>query len=385
MVTALVLSGLVVCLAWMWLQLAKREVSLPIWSTLDVPELAEADSPYVSIIATPRGDEQGLERCVQSLLRQDYPRYEVIMAASPSAETWQQLQAIKTAGEVPLHILLGDQASSQPPWQVAVQQGLEEAQGDWLLFTTPDTYHAPALLSRAMTYARLQGLGLLSVAPRYECRAFWEHVWHPVALQYLDFVMPMERVGEDETTGVWASAAFVLVSREAYTKAGGYEAVASEADPEGALMRRVKALGYRVEFVKAMDLLQVRPYRTFGELWDGWGRELYRRLGARPFRVMAHAVAIWIWTVLPFAALVPAFSFGFWGLDAIQGWWDVVLAVSAILAVVTILQAQSVSRRVLRQNHFYTATLPLGGLCLGAATIWSVTRGTPQEGRSAPR
>ena len=88
LVTSLVLSGLVICLAWMWLQLAKREVSLPIWSTLDVPELAEDDSPYVSIIATMRGDEQGLERCVQSLLRQDYPRYEVIMMAAHCSAIW---------------------------------------------------------------------------------------------------------------------------------------------------------------------------------------------------------------------------------------------------------------------------------------------------------
>jgi hypothetical protein len=57
----------------------------------------------------------------------------------------------------------------------------------------------------------------------------------------------------------------------------------------------------------------------------------------------------------------------------------VVFAVCTILAVVTILQAQSVLRRVHRQNHFYTATLPLGGLCLGAAAMRAVLQGARRE------
>jgi hypothetical protein len=123
-----------------------------------------------------------------------------------------------------------------------------------------------------------------------------------------------------------------------------------------------------------MDLLQSRAYRHFGELWEGWSQSLSVLLGVRPLRLAAHAVGILAWAVLPFAALIPAFSFGFWGVDTMHGWWDVIFAVSAILAVVTILQAESVVRRVHRQSHFYTATLPLGGLCLAAAALTGLVR-----------
>ena len=139
-------------------------------------------------------------------------------------------------------------------------------------------------------------------------------------------------------------------------------------------MRRVKALGYRVEFVRAMDLLLTRTYRHFRELWDGWSQSLYVLCGGHPLRVAAHAVGILALAVLPFVALIPAFSFGFWGLDIVHGWWDIAFAVSAILAVVTILQAESVVRRVHRQSHFYTAILPLGGLCLAAAALTGCVR-----------
>ena len=166
----------------------------------------------------------------------------------------------------------------------------------------------------------------------------------------------------------------MLVAREAYEKVGGHVAAAFERHEGDDLMRRVKSLGYRVEFVRAMDLLLTRTYRHFRELWDGWSRSLYVRPGGRPLRVAAHAVGILAWAVLPFVALIPAFSFGFWGLDMVRGWWDIAFAVSAILAVVTILQAESVVRRVHRQSHFYTATLPLGGVCLAAAALAGCVR-----------
>jgi hypothetical protein len=136
----------------------------------------------------------------------------------------------------------------------------------------------------------------------------------------------------------------------------------------------VKSLGYRVEFVKAMDLLQARSYRSVRELWEGWSESLFFLLGAHPLLIAAHVLGMLAWAVLPFAALIPAFSFGFWGLDVVRGWWDVVLAVCAILAVVTILQAESVVRRVHRQSHFYTATLPLGGVCVAAAGLHGLAR-----------
>jgi chlorobactene glucosyltransferase len=375
MTVALILSAVLLLIAWIWLRLAKREVSLPPWSTLEIPELAEDESPLVSIIVSTRNEVHNIGRCMQSLLCQDYPRFEVVAVDGHSSDgTWERLLELRASEEGALHVLRAD--SSPRGWlgrPAAFQQGIEAARGKWLLFTTTDSYHMPNLLSRAMAHARLQGLGIMSLAPRLECRTFWEHVWQPVALQYLEFALPMWR-------GIWASDAFLLISRDAYVKAGGHVGAAAEDHAGGVLMRRIKSLGYRVEFVKAMDLLQVRAYRNFQELWDGWGAHLYALLGAHPLWGATHACALWAWTVLPFAALVPAFTFGFWGLDAVEGWWDVVLAVCAIVAVVTMLQAESVLRRVHRQNHLYTATLPLGGLCLGAALMAALTRRAAREG-----
>src|SRR5262245_53675433 len=86
MASSLILSTGLVVIAWLWLRFAKREVSLPIWSTLDIPELAADGSPFVSIVVAAGNRAHDLERCVQSLLRQDYSRFEVIVVDASSGD-----------------------------------------------------------------------------------------------------------------------------------------------------------------------------------------------------------------------------------------------------------------------------------------------------------
>ena len=50
MATSLILSTGLIVIALLWLRFAKREVSLPIWSTLEIPELTADASPFVSIV-----------------------------------------------------------------------------------------------------------------------------------------------------------------------------------------------------------------------------------------------------------------------------------------------------------------------------------------------
>lgn len=385
MIVAVILSVALLIIAWLWLRFAKREVSQPIWSTLEIPELTEAESPLVSIVLRAQHPSQDIIRCAQSLLRQDYPRLEIIVVDDGCGDrAWREVLEREAGTGGRLYILDAELPTpgelTQP---TALQQGMERAQGEWLLFTTAESYLAPGLLSRAMSYAKMQGLGMLSLAPRQECRAFWEHVCHPVAWQYLCFLMPMEGVGETRARGVWASDEFLLVSRVAYRLVEGHAAVASGPQVGSAVMQGVKSLGYGVEFVKAMDLLQTRSYRTWTRLWEGWSRRLYDAFGSRTLPVIGHVLGVLAWAALPFATLIPAFSFGFWGLDAIHGWWDVVLAVCAIVAGVTILQAASVVRRVHRQNHFYTATLPLGGLFVAAAGLSGLMRAGAEKRNGA--
>jgi cellulose synthase/poly-beta-1,6-N-acetylglucosamine synthase-like glycosyltransferase len=134
MVTSLILSAGLVVIAWLWLRFAKREVSLPIWSTLEIPELTADASPFVSVVVAAGNRAHDLERCVQSLLRQDYSRFDVIVVdASSSDETRKRLLKIEATTEGILRVLRGE--PSPTGWlnrSAALHQGLGAARGDWL-------------------------------------------------------------------------------------------------------------------------------------------------------------------------------------------------------------------------------------------------------------
>ncbi len=225
MATSLILSTGLVVIAWLWLRFAKREVSLPIWSTLEIPELADDAAPFISIVVAAGNRTHDLERCVQSLLRQDYSRFEVIVVdASSSDETRKQLLKMEATTEGCLRVLRSEPSpTGSLNMPAALQQGVAAARGEWLLFTTPETYHVPGLLSRAMAYARLQGLGMLSLAPRHECRSFWEHVWQPDCLPV--FGLP-QTIGtgrcQRRHVGCGPVKPFYWSPATAYVKAGGH-------------------------------------------------------------------------------------------------------------------------------------------------------------------
>ena len=111
MATALILSAMLVAIAWLWLRFAKREVSLPLWSTLELPQLAPEALPFVSIVVAAGNRARDLERCVQSLMRQDYWRFEVIVVdASSSDEIREQLLEMQTTADGSLRVLRGERA-----------------------------------------------------------------------------------------------------------------------------------------------------------------------------------------------------------------------------------------------------------------------------------
>src|ERR1700737_4869238 len=90
---------------------------------------------FVSIIVPMRNEERNVERCVSSLMSQDYSKYEVIAVDDISTDgTPGNLEAL--SGKNPnLKVVIG---SPTPQGWVgknhALWQGVQRVGGDWLLF-----------------------------------------------------------------------------------------------------------------------------------------------------------------------------------------------------------------------------------------------------------
>lgn len=64
-----------------------------------------------------------------------------------------------------------------------------------------------------------------------------------------------------------------------------------------ALAERVKKEGFRIYLAPAEGVARIRMYRRFGDMWEGWSKNLYLLFGSRPsalLRILAAPLLLWL-------------------------------------------------------------------------------------------
>ncbi len=259
----------------------------------------EASRPpvAVSIIIPARNEERALGACLDSLLRQSGAAFEVIVVDDGSTDRTRAL-AESFAGVKVL------QAGPVPPgWtgkSHACQVGADAARGEWLLFTDADTVHQPGSLARSLAEAQEYGAALLSYSPQQEVHGVAQRALMPLIFAELACTYRPREVCDPASPAAAANGQYLLIAREAYQAIGGHAAVAGDLLEDVALARAVKLSGRKLRFRFGGDAVRARMYRSFGEMREGWTKNLALLFPA------AHELA---WRrFLEFAASVGAFT-----------------------------------------------------------------------------
>ena len=115
-------------------------------SIKDVPKLSPLKTfkdihfPMVSIILPSRNEEKYIEKCLDSLLRQDYPNYEIIAINDSSSDKTGEI--IKRYSMAHSKIIYVDAQPKPEGWtgkNWACYQGYLQSKGELFLFTDADT------------------------------------------------------------------------------------------------------------------------------------------------------------------------------------------------------------------------------------------------------
>jgi cellulose synthase/poly-beta-1,6-N-acetylglucosamine synthase-like glycosyltransferase len=227
--------------------------------------------PAVSVIVPARNEEACLGTCLQSLKVQAGIGFEIIVVDDGSTDRTRQI-----AESFP-GVRVIDAAPLPAGWSGktnAMLTGARAAQGEWLLFTDADTVHLPGSLACAVAEAKQRGAALLSYSPAQEVHGFWEKSIMPVIFAELAATYRPSQVSNSASPAAAANGQYLLITREAYDAVGGHEAIASSLLEDVALARAVKASGRKVFFRLGADAVRTRMYRSFGELKEGWTKNL---------------------------------------------------------------------------------------------------------------
>ena len=337
---------------------------------LSAESLPDSELPFISVIVPARNEEGKIGRCIESLAKQDYPNFEVIVVDDRSQDrTGAIIQELAVKyGNV--KCINGKEA---PPGWIgkcsALVQAVKHANGKWYLFTDADTCHTPESLRYAISYAIRHKAELISFMPVQELGSFWERAVMPVLLGSFLCGDPLNTINEHTNERAYAYGQYILVQKDVYESVGGHDSVHGQILDDISFARVVKSHGHHILSADGRLLYKVRMYTDLESLWQGWTKNLY---------ALIECNLIYLFTViilLNTAILGPFISTGIVFSKYLAHESDTGLALMSVLTVCQFALLFSWYRRCSEHyrgvdwRHFFL--LPFGSLAVTALYLHS--------------
>ncbi|MEN9860805.1 glycosyltransferase [Vulcanococcus sp.] len=266
-------------------------------------------------------------------------------------------------------------ASSQP-WPDG------DPSGQWLLFLDADVTLLPGSVAAALAEATLSSADLLSLAPRLECGCLAEWLVQPIVAALLGLGFPIRSSNDPADATAFAAGPFMLFRRSAYEAVGGHRAVAGEVVEDLALARLIKGSGLKLRYLLGVDWVNLRMYRSFAALWEGWTKNWFLGLDRSVIKAAGSVGVVLLLFAIPWVA---ALSAGLaWALSLDQA-ASLTMAALAGVALVFAVRLWSTWRFATPLKYWWLSWL--GAALIAAivpASVWKTMtgRGWTWRGRS---
>jgi len=172
------------------------------------------DAPLLSVIVPARNEAANIRRCVEALLTQTYPHYELIVLDDRSTDATPDLLDDLAGRDARLRRLHGDDLpdgwAGKPH---ALAQAAAQARGDWLCFVDADTFAAPEALASVFVCAQQQYADLFTIMTEQELGSFWEKVILPLVFTALSVGFAPRKVNDPNRPDAIANGQFILIKR----------------------------------------------------------------------------------------------------------------------------------------------------------------------------
>jgi glycosyltransferase involved in cell wall biosynthesis len=316
-------------------------------------------SPTVSILIPAKDEARQIEKCVVSVLQQDYPNFDLIVINDRSTDNTGAILDAMAAKDTRLkvvHIRDGELPAGWGGKSYALHRGLEQAQADWLLFVDADVTLEPDVLSATIAWATKREFDLISILPTFISGTFAEGVLQPLAGAATSamFVIALTNTPEWPNSA-FANGQYLCVKRSAYEAVGGHAAIRGTLSEDVAIARKLKRAGFRPRLGWGDTWATVRMYDGFGAIFRGWSRNFYVGSLGKPWRILGFIAFM----LLCCYSVLPAFAWGVYRemnpVHALGGWgW-----IGSAIAHFVIMNAVTAYMYVLAHEKAWYALLML--------------------------
>lgn len=291
------------------------------------------DPPLISILIPARNEAENISRCLKSLLKQDYPNLEIIVLNDNSTDKTSKV--VEGIAQKDIRVRLIEGAPLEEGWtgkNFASHQLAKQAKGEYFIFTDADTLHFPKTISSALAALITSKIDALSIYPRQIMVTFWERMSVPIiniALQcFIPFILIKKTKGPLISTAI---GQFMMFTREAYEKSGGYESIKGHLVDDIQISKRVKKAGYKFMVFDGRNTVYCRMYKNLKGVVIGLTKSMYPAFNGNVFVLFSFTGLLSVMLLFPFILLPMSFLFD---------WPDTIIRIIIIqIAIILVMKA----------------------------------------------
>lgn len=262
------------------------------------------EPPVVSVCVPARDEERGIRACLESLLKQDYPEFEVIVVNDHSTDRTGEL--IRELAEKDSRLIALDGEELPTGWlgkPFALHQAFQKAKGEILLFTDADPVFEPNALRTAISTMQERKLDALTLMPRAEFGSFWERAVQPTIFGFIGSLTRFGKVNSPDHKSAMGFGAFLMFKRSAYEAIEGHEGGKADVLEDVLIAKRLKKAGFKLLVADAKRLFSIRMYYGFREIWIGWRKNMFLAMKRSVARALYYVFMVLAFVLTPYLVL----------------------------------------------------------------------------------
>src|SRR6476661_7526723 len=182
--------------------------------------------PKVSVILPALNEENNINSCLDNLLRQDYPNFEIIAVNDSSVDrTGEIMHSYEIRN--PKRILVINARSKPVDWvgkSWACYQGYLNATGEIFVFLDADTtICSPSAITIAVSYLIEQRLDALTARPKIICENIWTKIIMPMLWTFSHIKYSSLHINNAQNKTGYFFGCFYLITRKTYESIGTHQ------------------------------------------------------------------------------------------------------------------------------------------------------------------
>jgi glycosyltransferase involved in cell wall biosynthesis len=335
-----------------------------------VDKNAITNSPKISVILPARNEEKYIAKCLESLLAQDYPNFEIIAINDSSSDKTNDI--IHEYAKRHSCIVAVSARPKPETWvgkNWACHEGYMKATGDVLLFTDADTMHSPYVMSLALRHIVLDKLDAITAIPKLLCMDIWTKITLPMLSNFLHSRFSPLRVNNPKTKTGYFFGSFYMITRETYETIGTHKVVKHELVEDGALGRMVKEQKFRMKMVRGERFIDAMWSRDFETLWHGLRRLMISIHSQNKIGATMMTVAVFFLLLEPFLLLAYSAPQCILSNDLVS---QLLFNINLVAVCIIILANAIQSKLGVFQNPIYALASPLSAAIISVCFISSI-------------